>query len=234
MGKITSSRRTSETFNDARSGILRVRSNGARPLTTKNMMGLSLAVLWLSFLRSGCVYRLTVSAADGERLNGRYRFGRDDTGLIQLIGPGGEVLMGRLSRVARATFIEGVPEDFWQGLDSSGRSGGIYFRQRLRRYFRRSRTLLTDQRSAAWRALRENVLAEPSISGQHSCRATTARQSGAISYGQLIPPRAWADARVIQARNTRRSSKTAVFPNIIGDVARACFWISCCQQRTRK
>ena len=26
--------------------------------------------------------------------------------------------MGRLSRVARATFIEGVPEDFWQGLDS--------------------------------------------------------------------------------------------------------------------
>ena len=63
------------------------------------MMRLSLAILWLSFSMSGCVYRLTVSAADGERLIGRYRFGRDDTGLVQLIGPGGEVLMGRLFRV---------------------------------------------------------------------------------------------------------------------------------------
>lgn len=196
-----------------------------------------MAVLWLSFLRSGCVYRLTVSAADGERLNGRYRFGRDDTGLIQLIGPGGEVLMGRLSRVARATFNEGYQKTF--GKDSIAADGpevsisgngfaGIFGNRSA------LKTLLTDQRSAAWRALRENVLAEPSIIGQHSCRATTARQSGAISYGQLIPPRAWADARVIQARNTRRSSKTAVFPNIIDDVARACFWISCCQQRTRK
>ena len=103
-------------YNGASYGMLRVRSNGARPITTKHMMRLSLVVLWLSFLVSGCVYRLTVSAADGERLNGRYRFGRDDTGLIQLIGPGGEVLMGRLFRVARATFIEGYQKTF--GKDS--------------------------------------------------------------------------------------------------------------------
>ena len=120
-------------------------------------MRLCLAVLWLSFLVSGCVYRLTVSAADGERLNGRYRFGRDDTGLIQLIGPGGEVLMGRLFRVARATFIEGYQKTF--GKDSIAVDGPEYLFQAtasqvVSAIARRSRTLLTDQRSAA---LRENV-----------------------------------------------------------------------------
>ena len=71
MGKIGSLWRTSEMFNGASYSMLRVRSNGAKPLTTKHMMRLSLVVLWLSFLVSGCVYRLTVSAADAERLNGR-------------------------------------------------------------------------------------------------------------------------------------------------------------------
>jgi hypothetical protein len=79
------------------------------------MMRLSLVILSLSLLVSGCVYRLTVSAADGERLSGRYRFGRDDTGLVQLIGPGGEVLMGKLFRVARSTFIEGYQKTFGTG-----------------------------------------------------------------------------------------------------------------------
>jgi len=65
---------------------------------------------------SGCVYRLTVSAPDGERLNGRYRFGRNDTGWVQLIGPSGEVLMGKLFRIARSNFIEGYQKTF--GKDS--------------------------------------------------------------------------------------------------------------------
>ena len=124
-------------------------------------MRLCLAVLWLSFLVSGCVYRLTVSAADGERLNGRYRFGRDDTGLIQLIGPGGEVLMGRLFRVARATFIEGYQKTF--GKDSIAVDGPeVSFSGNGFAGIFGNRSALKDAAygptfGAAWRALRENV-----------------------------------------------------------------------------
>jgi hypothetical protein len=67
------------------------------------------------FGMSGCIHRLTVSAADGERLVGRYRFGRDGSGLVQLVGPNGEVLMGKLFRVQRATFIEGSQKTFGKG-----------------------------------------------------------------------------------------------------------------------
>jgi hypothetical protein len=98
------------------------------------MMRLRLILLSLSLVLSGCIYRLTVTAADGERLIGRYRFGRD-TGLIQLVGPGGEVLMGKLFRVERATFIEGYQKAFGKGaiavdgpeISFSGNSfGGIF------------------------------------------------------------------------------------------------------------
>ena len=80
-----------------------------------NMMRSSLTLLWLSLVLSGCIYRLTVSAADGERLSGRYRFGRDGSGLVQLVGPGGEFWMGKVFRVERATFIEGYQNTFGQG-----------------------------------------------------------------------------------------------------------------------
>ena len=58
-------------------------------------MRLGLTLLSVSLVLSGCIYRLTVSAADGERLIGRYRFGRDGSGLVQLVGPDGEVFMGK-------------------------------------------------------------------------------------------------------------------------------------------
>ena len=79
------------------------------------MMRLGLTLLSLSLVLSGCIHRLTVSAADGERLVGRYRFGRDGSGLVQLVGPNGEVLMGKLFRVQRATFIEGYQKTFGKG-----------------------------------------------------------------------------------------------------------------------
>jgi hypothetical protein len=79
------------------------------------MMRLGLTLLSLSWLLSGCIYHLTVSAADGERLIGRYRFGRDGSGLVQLVSPDGEVLMGKLFRVQRATFIEAYQKTFGNG-----------------------------------------------------------------------------------------------------------------------
>ena len=75
----------------------------------------SLTLLLLSLLLSGCIYRLTVTAPDGEVLTGRYRFGRDGSGLIQLVGPAGEVWMGNLFRVERAIFIEGYQKAFGKG-----------------------------------------------------------------------------------------------------------------------
>ena len=83
--------------------------------TKENMIRSGLILLSLTLVLSGCIYRLTVSAADGERLIGRYRFGRDGSGLVQLVGPDGEVLMGKLFRVQRATFIEAYQKTFGRG-----------------------------------------------------------------------------------------------------------------------
>ena len=78
-------------------------------------MRLGLILLSLILVLSGCIYRLTVSAVDGERLIGRYHLERDGSGLVQLVGPEGEVLMGKLFRVQRATFIEGYEKTFGKG-----------------------------------------------------------------------------------------------------------------------
>jgi hypothetical protein len=54
-------------------------------------------------------------STDGEKLSGRYRFAREDTGLIQVMGSDGEVLNGTFERVARTTFVEGYEQTFGRG-----------------------------------------------------------------------------------------------------------------------
>jgi len=67
------------------------------------------------FLLSACVYPLTLHSKDGQTLTGRYRFGAGDSGLIQVTGPGDELLNGRFVRVARATFVENYEKIFGRG-----------------------------------------------------------------------------------------------------------------------
>ena len=67
------------------------------------------------FFLSACVYDLSMHSKDGQKLSGRYRFAADDSGLIQVVGPGGELLNGRFIRVARATFVEGYEKVFGRG-----------------------------------------------------------------------------------------------------------------------
>jgi hypothetical protein len=78
-----------------------------RPL----LVVLALAVLVLS----GCVYSLSMHSMDGEKLNGRYRFAHEDTGLIQVIGSDGEILAGPFVRVGRTSFIESYRKTFGGG-----------------------------------------------------------------------------------------------------------------------
>ena len=67
------------------------------------------------FFLSACVYDLRMHSKDGEKLTGRYRFAAEDSGLIQVFGPGEELLNGRFIRVARATFVEGYEKAFGRG-----------------------------------------------------------------------------------------------------------------------
>ena len=70
--------------------------------------------IFLLFL-SACVYDLSMHSKDGEKLSGRYRFAAEDSGLIQIVGPGGELLNGRFVRIARTTFVDGYEKFFGRG-----------------------------------------------------------------------------------------------------------------------
>jgi hypothetical protein len=75
-----------------------------------------IAVWALSLLLlAGCAHDLTVYSKDGQELNGKYRFGREDGGIIQISGANGEILNGRFVRVARATFVAGYEQTFGHG-----------------------------------------------------------------------------------------------------------------------
>jgi hypothetical protein len=57
---------------------------------------------------------------DGQNLIGRYRFATDDSGVIQVTGPGGEILSGRFVRISRANFVDNYETVFGFG------SVGVY------------------------------------------------------------------------------------------------------------
>ena len=58
---------------------------------------------------------------DGERLDGRWRFAREGTGLIQVMGSEGEVLVGAFKPVPRRMFFESYQKTFGGGsIDADG------------------------------------------------------------------------------------------------------------------
>ena len=65
---------------------------------------------------------MTMRSPEGVTYDGRYRFGRDDSGLMQIHGPENEVLLGRFDRVGRTAFVENYEKAFGRGTIEIGRS----------------------------------------------------------------------------------------------------------------
>ena len=64
---------------------------------------------------SSCSHPVTMSSVQGDRFVGLYRFGREDSGVMQIRGPENEVLVGRFIRVDRTIFAEGYEKTFGRG-----------------------------------------------------------------------------------------------------------------------
>ncbi len=64
------------------------------PMKRWNFAILAIALIALS----GCSHPMSMKSPDGVTYDGRYRFGRDDSGLMQIYGPEHEVLIGRFAR----------------------------------------------------------------------------------------------------------------------------------------
>ncbi len=58
---------------------------------------------------------MTMRSPEGVTYDGRYRFGREDSGLMQIHGPENEVLLGRFYRVGRTAFVENYQKTFGRG-----------------------------------------------------------------------------------------------------------------------
>jgi len=70
---------------------------------------------------SSCVNRITMHSLDGERLDGRWRLAREDSGLIQVVGSAGETLVGTFKPVPRGIFFESYQKTFGTGtIDAAG------------------------------------------------------------------------------------------------------------------
>ena len=67
------------------------------------------------FVLPACIHSISMYSMDGEVLNGNYRFAREGTGLIKVIGSDGEVLTGNFARVGSTTFVESFKKTFGSG-----------------------------------------------------------------------------------------------------------------------
>lgn len=67
------------------------------------------------FLLAACSYPMSMVSREGASYDGRYRFGREDGGLMQIYGPENETLIGRFTRVGRTTFVESYEKTFGRG-----------------------------------------------------------------------------------------------------------------------
>ncbi len=79
----------------------------------KQFRHLSLAFAALFF--TACSYPMSMTSLEGEKFFGRYRLGREDSGLMQMHGPENEVLIGRMIRVDRTVFAQDYEKSFGRG-----------------------------------------------------------------------------------------------------------------------
>lgn len=80
----------------------------------RDLRRLSAAFLALSLLTS-CVHSLSLYSQKGERFEGRWRFAREGSGLIQVFGPDGEVLVGTFRPVGQREFFANYQKTFGAG-----------------------------------------------------------------------------------------------------------------------
>jgi hypothetical protein len=73
-------------------------------------------------ISSACVRTLTLQSPDSETLHGRYRLARENTALVEIIGPHGEVWSGKFAGVARGVFIESYEQVFGRGSIAADRT----------------------------------------------------------------------------------------------------------------
>ena len=64
---------------------------------------------------AGCVHKLTMHSRSGDTLAGRYRFARENTGLIEIPFGKDEVLSGRFITVSRGDFVDAYTRAFGTG-----------------------------------------------------------------------------------------------------------------------
>ena len=70
---------------------------------------------------NSCVNQLTMHARDGEKLDGKWRFARAGSGLIEVEGSAGELLVGTFSPVPRHIFFADYQKTFGGGtIDADG------------------------------------------------------------------------------------------------------------------
>ncbi len=70
---------------------------------------------------NSCVNRLSMHSLDGERLDGKWRQAREGSGLIQVAGSAGEMLVGSFKPVPREFFFESYQKTFGGGtIDADG------------------------------------------------------------------------------------------------------------------
>jgi len=72
-------------------------------------------LLMSCLLVPGCIHAVRLRSEDGETLHGRYRFARENTGLIQVTQGNGERLSGRFVEVSRTAFVESYEKTFGSG-----------------------------------------------------------------------------------------------------------------------
>ena len=75
----------------------------------------NLALVLTLLMLAGCSYPMTMKSSEGVTYGGHYRFGREDSGLMQIHGPENEVLLGRFDRVGRTAFVENYEKVFGRG-----------------------------------------------------------------------------------------------------------------------
>jgi hypothetical protein len=71
--------------------------------------------VFLFLILVSCVNRLTMHSLDGEKLVGRWRYAREGSGLLQVNGPTGELLIGTFKPVPRRIFFERYQMTFGDG-----------------------------------------------------------------------------------------------------------------------
>jgi hypothetical protein len=64
---------------------------------------------------SACSQRLVLHSLDGERLEGKWRYARGGTGLLELAAAQDETLVGKFKTVSRAIFLEAYQKAFGDG-----------------------------------------------------------------------------------------------------------------------